>query len=273
MKIALIIPTRGDRPKFLKQCYHLISRQTLKADEVIVMDYAPEGGQKDLTQRYRRGVEQATKKGCDCAIFWEDDDWYHPTYVEWLIKEWKGQKKPALFGVGETYYYNLAARGRLHMKHPGRTSAFCTLLKLPYTGSWPHDNHAYIDMHFHKTGKMKTVNFPTGKILAIGIKHGVGLCGGGGHLARFRWDTIGDKARKWFVKNMDNELKFYDDLTPTLTVQQGNLISKNRGYVRSTSKKPNIRHGQKTVRKKVTTIGPSTQLRRRGRQIIKVRRK
>jgi glycosyltransferase involved in cell wall biosynthesis len=273
MKIALIIPTRGDRPKFLKQCYHLISRQTLKADEVIVVDYAPKSGQKDLTQRYRYGVEQATKKGCDCAIFWEDDDWYHPTYLEWLIKEWKGQNKPMLFGVGETYYYNLAASSRLRMKHPGRTSAFCTLLRLPYKGGWPADNYPYIDMHFHKTGQVKTINFPKERVLAIGIKHGVGMCGGGGHLPRFKWDMVGDKARKWFVKHMDSELKFYDDLTPTLKIQQGKLQSPKRGFVSSNSKKPNIRHGQKIVRKKVNIIDANSQLRRRGRQIIKVRRK
>ena len=69
MKFALIIPTRGDRPQFIKQCKFLISRQTLQPNEVIWMNYPPEDKRKDITQRYRRGVEQATKKGYDFVVF------------------------------------------------------------------------------------------------------------------------------------------------------------------------------------------------------------
>ena len=175
MKIAVIIPTRGDRPKFLKQCHKLIAKQTLQPNEVIIVDYAAKSSLKDITARYRKGVEKATKLGCNCAVFWEDDDWYHPTYLEWLVKEWTGHRRPQIFGVGETYYYNIAATARLYMAHPNRTSAFCTLIGLPYKGSWPDDHYAYLDMHFHKLGIVQTVTFPKNKILAIGIKHGVGL--------------------------------------------------------------------------------------------------
>ena len=271
MKIAVIVPTRGDRPKFLKQCHHLISRQTLKPAEVIVVDYAPKGGQKDITQRYRKGVEEATKKGCTVAVFWEDDDWYHPTYLEWLIKEWQKQKSPAIFGVGETYYYNLGASSRLHMKHQGRTSMFCTLARLPYKHTWPADNYPYLDMHFHKQHIVKTVNFPKDKILAIGIKHGVGLTGGGGHQPRFKWDMVGDKARRWFVKHMDGELTFYDKLAAALPKHNARVINRGRGFV--SSKKPNRNNGQQVVRKKVIVSSANTQLRRRGHSIVKVRRK
>ena len=273
MKIALIIPTRGDRPKFLKQCHKLIAKQTLQPTEVIVVDYAAKSGLKDITARYRKGVEKATKRGCDCAVFWEDDDWYHPTYLEWLVKEWTKHRRPQVFGVGETYYYNIAATARLYMNHPNRTSAFCTLINLPYRGSWPDDHYAYLDMHFHKLGIVKTVTFPKNKILAIGIKHGIGLTGGGGHHARFRWDATGDEARKWFVKHMDEEVAFYDYIAKIIPSQEARVIQPNRrGHVRPTTKNLS-KNGKRTVQKKVTVTGTRTQLHRRGRKIIKVRRK
>jgi len=272
MNIALIIPTRGERPQFLKQCHKLISRQTLKPKEIIVVDYPPKGGMKDITQRYRKGVVTATQRGCDCAIFWEDDDWYHPTYLEWLVNAWKKAKQPQIFGVGETYYYHIGATARLHMPHPGRTSAFCTLVSLPYKGSWPADTYAYVDMHFHKTGLVKTVPFPKDKVLAIGIKHGCGLTGGGGHSARFRWDMINDKARQWFLKHMDEEIKFYDKIGSTLPKAQVSLVSnRHRGQVLPKTKIKS--RGKRIIRKEIVAANTSTQLRGRGRQIIKIRRK
>ena len=278
MKIAVIIPTRGDRPKFLKQCHKLIARQTRKPDEIIVVDYAPKGGMKDITQRYKKGIEIATKRGCAAAIFWEDDDWYHPTYIEWLLNAWSKHNHPPVFGVSETYYYHICATSRLYMGHTGRTSAFCTLVKLPYKHSWPADYYAFLDMHFYKKGLVTTIKFPKNKILAIGIKHGVGYTGGGGHNARFKWDMIGKEARQWFTQHMDGELKFYDDLAKTLpkvTAQKINRHSRNVKYKGSVTvaKKVKVKNGSKIIRKKVTSVGTSTQLHRRGRKIIKVRRK
>ena len=273
MKIAVIIPTRGDRPQFLKQCHHLISKQTLKPHKVFVMDYKPESSQKDLTQRYKRGINKAVKAGCTVAVFWEDDDWYHPTYLEWLTNEWVKARRPQVFGVGETYYYHITAEARLRMVHQGRTSAFCTLVSLPYRGSWPADHYAFLDMHFHRQGLVKTVLFPKGQIKAIGIKHGIGMTGGGGHHPRFKWDMTGKEARQWFVSNMDEEISFYDKLKSSLPKQKAEkLSSRGRGSV--TSPKNNvIKNGKNISRKKVIVSGASTQLRRRGHTIVKVRRK
>ena len=274
MNIALVIPTRGDRPKFLQQCHKLIARQTLKPKEIIVVDYAPKGQIKDVTQRYRRGIQEATKRGCNCAVFWEDDDWYHPTYLDWLVKNWIKHKRPQVFGVGETYYYHIGATARLYMGHNGRTSAFCTLVSLPYRGSWPADTYPFLDMHFHKMGLVNTIKFPPNKILAIGIKHGVGLTGGGGHNSRFRWDMIGKQAREWFVQNMDEELSFYDKLASTLPKQpSAQKRPPNRGLGHTTSGIKGRHNGKRIIRQEVTSANSNTQLRRRGRKIIKIRRK
>jgi glycosyltransferase involved in cell wall biosynthesis len=272
MKLALVIPTRGDRPKFLKQCHHLISRQTLQPDEIIFVDYAPKSSMKDITQRYKKGVEKATKRGCEAVIFWEDDDWYHPSYNEWLINNWVKQRKPSVFGVGETYYYNITANSRLYMAHENRTSMFCTMLKLPHPGPWPADHYPYLDMHLHKRHKVKTVNFPKNQVLAIGIKHGVGMVGGGGHHYRFKWDSIGEKARSWFVNQMDEELTFYDEMSKSLPKNQ-ELAKQRNIYIKNRGKNSKIKNVKKVHRKKVTVSDPSSQLRRRGSKITKIRRR
>ena len=41
MKLALITPTRGDRPLFEKQYNNIIKNQTVQPDEVIIIDYPP----------------------------------------------------------------------------------------------------------------------------------------------------------------------------------------------------------------------------------------
>ena len=76
MKIGLCIPTRGDRPQFLKVCKNLIQRQTVQPDEIYFVDFPGQAGVKDITLRYRKGLEELTKRGCDIALLWEDDDWY-----------------------------------------------------------------------------------------------------------------------------------------------------------------------------------------------------
>tara|TARA_B100000900_G_scaffold414104_1_gene439816 strand:- start:19717 stop:20526 length:810 start_codon:yes stop_codon:yes gene_type:complete len=215
MKFALVIPTRGDRPQFIKQCKYLISRQTVQPTEVLWIDYKPESpSKKDITQRYRRGVEAASKKGYEFVVFWEDDDWYHPEYLEWLIKSWKFNKKPTFFGVGETYYYNHLNGAAHHMGHNGRTSAFCTLVKLPWSIPWPSDNYSFLDMHIAKHCKPVTINYDK-KIYAVGIKHGFGLTGGGGHNPRFKFNM--PNSREWFYNVVGEDRNFYDK-----TIKPGN---------------------------------------------------
>ncbi len=278
MKFATITPTRGDRPEFLQQCRKLISKQTLQPTDIIFMDYKPESKKRDLTQRYRRGIEEATRRGCECAVFWEDDDYYHPLYLNWLINEWKKANKPVYFGVGETYYYHLGAKARLRMKHPNRTSAFCTLVKLPFRGDWPADHDPYLDMHLHKTGNVKTVEFRD--IYAIGIKHGIGMIGGGGHSPRFKWDMMGDKAYSWFKKHCVDEMEFYDMMAKKIgdsssTAQEWKKYKrtgKHPGAYYPPNAKPKSKNAR-TKRKEIIRADSGTQLRRRGRKIIKIHKR
>jgi hypothetical protein len=209
-KIALIIPTRGDRPEFLRICKNLIHRQTVQPDEIIFIDHPGRKGIKDITGRYRKGVQEAAARGCSIAFFWEDDDWYHPQYIEWMLKNWKAAGMPNLFGIHETYYYHVGVGKRLYMKHAGRASAFCTMVKIPFKMRvWPADHEPFLDMHIWKSVEGTAVGFDNReKPYAIGIKHGMGLSGGGGHSKTFnKWER--GEFFNWFKSAIGNDYDLY----------------------------------------------------------------
>jgi hypothetical protein len=185
MSFCLITPTRGDRPLFKEQYWNIIKSQTVQPDEVIVMDYKPESDKKDLTQRYRRGIEKATANGHEFALLWEDDDWYHPEYIQWYTNKWNENNKPDVLGIDTTYYYHIGIGGYMKMHHPERSSAFCMLIKLPYTG-YPPDEDPFFDsfvfrLKRRRLNKKRIQTIPLEEIYAIGIKHNHGMSGGSMH--------------------------------------------------------------------------------------------
>jgi hypothetical protein len=181
-RVAVVIPTRGDRPQFLDFAYQQILLQTKQPDIIEIMDYPPKSDDKDITQRYRAGVLQAVAKGADCIIFWEDDDYYQLDYIEYMVKQWELKGKPLIFGIEYTYYYHL--RFGLHYKHhPGRASMFCTMVsKDAINQQWPHDNVAFTDLYIW--GAWRGVTIKPERTMAIGIKHGIGMSGGKGHILK-----------------------------------------------------------------------------------------
>lgn len=209
MRFALVIPTRGDRPKFIEQCKYLISKQTLQPTEIIWVDYPAKNSEKDITQRYRKGIEEAREKRYEFVVFWEDDDWYHPNYLQWLISKWEAADKPDFFGVSETYYYHLGTGNANHDVHQNRSSAFCTLVKLPWTIPWPQDNYPFLDLHIFKNYPGMCIPFD-GHIYAIGIKHGIGLSGGSGHNSTFKFNM--PDSRQWFYSRIGSDRNFYDSI-------------------------------------------------------------
>ena len=254
---AVIIPTRGDRPKFLAQSKKLIGRQTLQPKEVIWMDYVPESQHKDISQRYKRGVEKATAKRYEFVVFMEDDDWYHPQYLEWLIESWKAKKKPDFFGVGETYYYHHKIDGLQHMKHQGSTSMFCTLAKLPWKISWPKDFNPFLDMHISKNANVVTIMFPIAQAYAIGIKHGIGKTGGSGHNASNNYKLGGNRA--WFYNQVTADRNFYDSMLDDMKEPASNTFSPGVKIKNNNIPKINSR----SRRKIITTNSPHPQLSKR----------
>jgi len=190
MKIGIVIPDRGDRPKFKKHCQHMILNMDLDGFmEVYFVDYKSVNDECDITPRYKKGYEYFTQRGFELIFFMENDDWYAPNYLTEMIKAWRQHGEPPLFGTGYTYYYHIGLARYKQLIHPRRASAMNTLIKPGLEIVYPKDNDPYLDAHlwqqFEKTG----VTFQPKKIISIGMKHNVGKTGGAYHdskLERYR---------------------------------------------------------------------------------------
>jgi glycosyltransferase involved in cell wall biosynthesis len=206
MKVAVLIPTRNDRPGFLDNCLRMIEAQTLQPFHIEVMDYAPESEKCDITQRYRRGYEKLKGFDYDVIAFMEDDDFYSPEYLEVMVSEWQKRDRPDIFGTAYTIYYHLKLGAHFTMYHQDRASAMNTLIKPDLEITWPVDHEPFTDMHLWTN--IHGVCIDPGKIISVGMKHGIGKCGGGSHVDRLRRYTNKDDG---FLKNtLDEEsYKFY----------------------------------------------------------------
>jgi glycosyltransferase involved in cell wall biosynthesis len=223
MNIGVIIPTRGDRPEFLKQAINLLYRQSVKPTEVLIIDDAPQPGVKDITKRYRIGYDEFRNKNFDVLFFWEDDDYYTPNYIETMLNAWLASGKPDLFGTTYTIYYHIGLQKYFTMNHLERSSAMSTMIKPDMDFNWPIDTEPYTDTHLWMVAKhtkyglffnkLKGVVFTPQQHICLGIKHGVGLTGGDMHTTRLhRYDQYGqpDEDHKFLSSVVDTEsLEFY----------------------------------------------------------------
>jgi hypothetical protein len=225
MKIAVIIPDRNDRPQFLKNCLRMLEAQTLKPDiiELVnddILNFNADGyseppakPQKDITWRYRTGYDRLRKKGVDCILLIENDDWYSTKYIETMVNEWVSRGKPNLLGTSYTIYYHIGLNAYLTMNHPSRSSAMSTLIKPDLNFNWCADNDPFTDMHLWKVIPNRIIFTPSHHI-CIGIKHGVGLCGGKMHndekTERYARAGVQDKDKSFLNSIMDSDsFNFY----------------------------------------------------------------
>ncbi len=211
MKIGVVIPTRGDRPKFLSQAKKLLHSQTKKPDEIYIVDFPPNEGVIDITKRYYIGITHLFQKlKCDLVIFWEDDDWYSNDYIETIYSNWIKHNKPDMIGFGKTIYYHLFTKKYLIIDHPTKASACCTAVsKNILNYKFPDDSYPYLDSFLWKQSLNKIV-LSVEKFRHIGFKHGIGMTGGGGH--KINWEKYNnDDIDLKLLKNvLDSEsFKFY----------------------------------------------------------------
>lgn len=209
MKIACLIPTRNDREEFLNNCLTLIDNQSVKVD-VHVMDFEPTDDKKDISKRYRLGYEQLKNK-YDLIFLIEDDDYYCPTYIEQMLSYWIESDKPDLLGLNHTTYYHLALKKWFIMDHNIRSSAMNTMLRGGLTIDYPKDEDPYFDLHLwlKNTHLSKTI-IHTKDDICIGIKHGIGLCGGNNHTNQLDRFINDDSSLEWLKLHTDTKaFEFY----------------------------------------------------------------
>lgn len=228
MKVAVITPHRGDRPEFLEQFKKYLAAQTVQPDQTIYMDYASESGEIDITQRYRRGYEivNAIYPEIEAVLFMEVDDWYAPDYIETMLEGWMRYNKPSLFGIGNSFYYHIAGK----YFHIGLPSANAMLLKTHLQINWGPDNYPYIDVTLSKQLVLHHYTMPFTPVV-VGIKHGIGLVGGGCHNEDNEHYVNDDTTGEW-LKNIvgDENWEFYIRMRVSQTTKN-HLFSKKSAHV------------------------------------------
>lgn len=233
MLVTLVTPT-GNRPEAFKLCEKYMSRQSVwgRTDiEWLVIDDGATPTETNLnqirieapkkwkphinTQRYNLDAAISHIKG-DFIFFIEDDDWYHPNYLETYLDLLKG-----VDAVGEvdTMYYNIKSRSFKGMENFRHASLCQTAIskKLLYTFEAAlHSGEAYFDITLWQMitkDKNFKKRFFFGERLCIGIKGMPGRTGiGVGHCPQ---DFISDPSMAKLAVFIGNEdAKVYKNIYP-----------------------------------------------------------
>lgn len=215
IRVGIVIPDRGDRPEFMDNCLDMMNRQTLQPHITRIIDYKPVSDKVDITPRYRMGYEVMTAelklsaRRVDLIAFIENDDWYSPQYLEYMVEQWKKNNCPNLFGTNYTIYYHLKLRKYFTFRHIQRASAMNTFIRPGLKFEWPADHDPYTDQWLWLRAEIPNkLSIEPEYIISVGMKHGIGKVGGEFHdssLSRFINEDDG------FLKNnLDPEsYKFY----------------------------------------------------------------
>lgn len=191
------MPDRGDRSDFLINCRRMIAMQTRQPDILEIIDYAPVSKACDITPRYKMGYTLASNAGADCVLFMENDDWYHNTYIEEMLRHWEAHGKPEILGHQYTIYYHLGLRKMTVFHHMHRSSAMNTLIKGGMQFEWGVDHNPYTDSWLWTTQRKyhawKFATVVPSQVLCLGIKHNIGKVGGEFH----------STGLKRFLRNQD----------------------------------------------------------------------
>jgi hypothetical protein len=215
MKIAVVIPDRADRPLFLEHCIAQMKRQTVGADFIIIMGAPAVDGKIDLTKRYREGFTKALiEHGCDLAIAIENDDWYSPEYIQFMVEQFEKHGRPDVIGINSTIYYNIISNQYVILNHPARSSMMSMAVGRKILDiNWCADDYAYLDWHiWNFCPNIRKVSVKTAMPLCVGIKHGQGLCGGGGHT--LNWKNYNRTDKDWvFLRGIvGDDSEFYKSI-------------------------------------------------------------
>lgn len=206
MDIGVLSFHRGDRPEFEKQMYKLIESQTRQPEVIHVVDYPPINT-PDLTERFRKGYE-AISQYCDVVFVMEVDDYYPPEYIEFGEKEWERKKGVQIMGWNESLYYHVGIRKYRIIPSEKHSSLMSSIIKSKLPIHWPPDDYIFLDIKLWQ--QLRGHLIPG--YLAVGIKHGQGLCGGSGHKESFyKTNHTADQTGS-FLKQITNGDEFYQQL-------------------------------------------------------------
>jgi hypothetical protein len=192
-----ITPSRGDRPELLNFCFKQLKKMNggFHVNNGYIMNERPLSDEVDLVPRIKAGIEMAKKDGFEWVFIIEDDDYYCSDY----FSRFGDLNGVDFVGYSSTVYYNLRNRTCEVLKHPGRSSLFCTGFRISALDnfSWPNNNTTFLDIRLWEYANRynKRIRLIEDNP-CLGIKHGLGKCGGKGH--------------RMNLKNQDNNLHFLE---------------------------------------------------------------
>lgn len=208
MSIMLLTADRGDRPELLTHCKWQVSRFVSSFAEHQIVDYPAKNDRPDLTERVRAGYEYAKVQGYDWIVIVENDDFYAKTYLHHLQLK---MNESDFIGSEFTYYYNLRNRTWERTMHPNHSSLFCTAFRVSAMKDfkWNVANKVFLDVDLWRYARKFRRTFV--ELPAIGMKHGIGLCGGKGHVQTL---PNKDTDMKWLQSKVDEvSFNFYNTLS------------------------------------------------------------
>ena len=139
MRVSAFTPTRG-RPETLALCKEYVARQTHPIHEHIIES----GG--SLAQNLRAGLPKVTG---DVVVIFEDDDHYHPGWVEWCVSTLENYD---VAGESATRFYHLPTKGYAVVGTGECRSSLCNTAfrreLIPMLLAEVKENFIPIDLHF-----------------------------------------------------------------------------------------------------------------------------
>lgn len=139
MKIDVITPS-GERPEALALCREYVARQTYQDINHIVVETSG-----TIAANLVLLLDQVTG---DAVVVFEDDDWYHPKWVEYCVE--RLQKFP-MVGELHTRYYHLPLRKHRDMETARRASLCNTAFRpemIPHLRGACAAGHLGVDARF-----------------------------------------------------------------------------------------------------------------------------
>ena len=212
------ISTTRDRPLCFSLLEQWVAAQTVKPDQWLVVNdtYRPASYaytmQQEVIHRKRKKVEglsicenwQAAIpriKG-DVVVVLEDDDYYHPSYIETLSAM---LEQAEVAGFTNDVYYNLRLK-RFHRRHNVTDCALAATgfrsSLLPRLKEIATRQSVYLDLPLWDEGDERKLTrdnkAPDGLQYHVGLKGMPGLAGlGNGHGADGSTDPTGQVLRQW----------------------------------------------------------------------------
>jgi len=193
-RVHVVTPTRGDRPPILASLNQLYAAwQDYPVEAHWRIAYPPRSEEPDLVPRVREGLTRAFQAGADLVLVMEDDDYYSPSYVRLLVEEWERAGRPSGLVSMDAARYHLVTRNWGHIREDKRRPALFVSGFSALPSAWPEDADLFLDAHLSRiVPDLHQFVLPAWE--AIGIKHGVGLCGGNQHwlMAVPEWSGVSD---------------------------------------------------------------------------------